>query len=248
MTGKTVRIGVGTPDGLRSSVWRVTPSKSDVYVAQGSGGNEKLSFHASGICRRAFTREYGTPKSLADRAMMKWNRAPTGPAGSGHFSYAATITVPTNFLSTVLKPERKPVIWVPPTPLNSSVVLEFFFTRESKIVVESHGAAQYRVLISYMPLHNGEAFVISAFRSEFAGQEIVLPASHGAKHDIVISSDDPTKSGRPIRITFFQDATETRPLLITEYGAYRTAKGTKYPERMGVLTRHGVFDRRGDSW
>ena len=62
------RYVIGRPGGARSNLWRVFSRKSDVYLITSGPGEkiEKLSFHEFGICRKAFTREYGTPPGLAD--------------------------------------------------------------------------------------------------------------------------------------------------------------------------------------
>jgi hypothetical protein len=36
------------------------------------GHIEKVSFHESGICRRAFTREHGAPSTMTDWVMNRW--------------------------------------------------------------------------------------------------------------------------------------------------------------------------------
>ena len=46
------------------------------------GGIEKFSFHASGICRHAFTEEEGPGDGEMDRVLQRWQREVPVPAGA----------------------------------------------------------------------------------------------------------------------------------------------------------------------
>jgi hypothetical protein len=70
------RLFVGSPGGPRSGVWQLVSKKGHLYVISGGmGGIQKISFHTQLICRQAFTKEYGTPPSLTNRALIEWRRA-----------------------------------------------------------------------------------------------------------------------------------------------------------------------------
>jgi hypothetical protein len=72
----SIRVAVGNSTGPRSSVWRIWTNKNEVYAAHRTLAHiEKLSFHSSGICRRAFTNEQGTTTTMTDRVIDKWRRA-----------------------------------------------------------------------------------------------------------------------------------------------------------------------------
>jgi hypothetical protein len=77
------RIAIGDKKGTRSAVWVVATAKNDVYAAhRTSQGIEKISFHQSRICRRAFTAEHGTPAGMTGRTISRWVRSETMPAGA----------------------------------------------------------------------------------------------------------------------------------------------------------------------
>src|SRR3990170_958990 len=110
-----LRFGVKSEDGYISNIWRLwITSPGDVYLTtRGMGGIEKYSFHQSGVCRSAFTKEYGTPSAMSDRAIFKWRRAETQPANSGRASRVAWIAFPTDFLSRITESSGKDIIWIP---------------------------------------------------------------------------------------------------------------------------------------
>jgi hypothetical protein len=230
-------------------MWRVWSKQSDIYLAHADRGNiEKLSFHRSGICRRAFTTEYGTPVTLPDRLMQRWMRTPGQMPGSENFHYAAVLAFPTDFLSTTLEPTtKKQMSWITPGPEHMTSFLELFFTREKIEVVETFCASAGRTLIGYTELPSGEIFVMSGHVEQWPGQEMVIPASHGSAQDIVVSPSDPDGTGRPVRLTMFNDAKPTSPFTIVEYGAYQVAAGVGWREGMGTLTRNAVIERSAGS-
>jgi hypothetical protein len=77
--GGTACFSAGNYDGPRGAVWVVQapPTSPDVYVgALGITGLQKISLHASGKWRYAWTREHA-PNVVppgTDRALLKWNR------------------------------------------------------------------------------------------------------------------------------------------------------------------------------
>jgi hypothetical protein len=139
-----VRFVVGTQDGARSNLWLVVVRRNDVYVSVArTGGVEKLSFHESGVCRKAFHPEYGLPEGLTDRATIKWKGAPTPVRGIRSASFVLEVGIATNTLSTALEPLRKKVTWIEPAPPEMTTVLSMFYTADSedKVVkaTEPHG-------------------------------------------------------------------------------------------------------------
>src|SRR5438132_10784740 len=78
-----VRFAVGAPDGLTSNSWRFwTTSAGDAYLARRDNfNNMKVSLHASGRWRMAFTSEAlaANPSLVpvgADRAWEVWDEPP----------------------------------------------------------------------------------------------------------------------------------------------------------------------------
>ena len=245
--GFVFRFAVGSEHGPRGSMWRLWSNQNEVYLAHADRGKiEKLSFHKSGICRRAFTNEYPTPNTLPDRLMQRWQRVPGQTPSTENFSYAAALVFPTDFLSTTLEPStKKEITWITPAPEHESVVVAFFFTREDEVDIKRVLTEEGKTFIGSAILPNGETFVMSGHVERFEGQEMLIPASHGSLHDMVISRSDPEATGRPVRFTMFRDGTAVMPLVVTEYGAFQVAigTGTRGREGMGVLTRDRVIER-----
>jgi hypothetical protein len=148
---------IGIPGGARSKLWRVFSQRNDVYVnTLGVGGVEKLSFHESGICRKAFTREHATPETSSDRATSKWRRAPTPPAGANLASFVFEVGVPTDYLSTAIEPPSKEVTWIAPAPPGLARGFIMYFTRESEETVRA-GIGNNGTLLSYTKLPMGDS-------------------------------------------------------------------------------------------
>src|SRR5262245_5705143 len=96
---KRLRVAIGEPSNRRSHLWRIWVRKSDAYVTTGGPSPTKFSFHESGICRDAFTAEFGAPPGMDDRAMKKWKRGPIPPPNTEQGCSVLEITIPTDFLS-----------------------------------------------------------------------------------------------------------------------------------------------------
>ena len=124
-----IRFAVRRPDNYISSLWRLWATRhGDVYLAVRShAGVAKYSFHQSGICRSAFTKEYGTPKKMNDRAVFEWKRVET-PINSENASRVAWIAFPTDFLSREIKKEQKNVTWVSAAPKGGATYFELAYT------------------------------------------------------------------------------------------------------------------------
>ncbi len=74
-----IRIAIGSPEAMQSSVWRFWSNKNEVYVAaRDIAGFQKISFHSSGIWRLAYVSE----KEISDplitdsdpRVIHRWKR------------------------------------------------------------------------------------------------------------------------------------------------------------------------------
>ncbi len=125
---QVVRLGVGNPDGRRSSVWRAWArrAKSDVYVTnQSIGGAVKLSVHAS-VMLVSFTSEYhdemlrlGTwtgPRNL--------EKLPRPVVRDDQAVQVARIVIPEQELRAMPRgpSEDKPIQWQrPPEPGDAAV-------------------------------------------------------------------------------------------------------------------------------
>ena len=219
------RLAIGTVDGARSSVWHFWSRNSEVYAAHGGmGGVEKFSFHTPNICRRAFTKEHGTPNTLTNRAMHEWLRDPTPPIGGKRVVRVLRVGFATDLLSTALKPPKRHNAWIKPAPAGGSTVLDLMFTRDSEAVLSQAISGEPpglgHTLIAYKQLPNGEAFCVTVWYSDKADKLLRMPASHGHKNDLIVHPNDPTLSGRPVRLTLFSNPTDGELMNVWELGAY----------------------------
>jgi hypothetical protein len=242
-----VRFAIGTPNGPRSSFWRVWSWGDDVYAATRSVAHiEKISFHASGFCRRAFTQERGTPATLTDRATIKWKRIPTPQRGEGRASLVFALTVPTDFLSTCIPPTSKPTEWITAAPAKHATIIEMFFTNETNAsVVRDFASFGERVLVRYDELPNGQSFAIATRSSRCENRELRVPASHHEQRDLLFSSEDPEDTGRPIRITMYEHPNDGDALIACELGGYYVNPEYRAGEALATLARGSIWDKSG---
>jgi hypothetical protein len=214
-----IRFGVKRPDGYESSVWKVWANKTgDAYVSMRSmTGIQKFSSHASGICRHAFTKEYGTPVSLSDRATLKWTRTLTPAAGSGEAAMPALLFIPTDYLSKPI-PHKGQIDWVEAAPPGMGTVVEFLYTSDDETVIEAAFAARgERHILAYARLNPAEAFFVVWHHTTYEGKGFRMTGR--GVNDIIISEDDPHETGRPIRVVI-GPRLDNRTVLLEDYGGY----------------------------
>jgi hypothetical protein len=217
-----LRLAVGSATSPQSSIWRIWTNGNDVYAAVRSMAHiEKLSFHQSGICRNAFTDAYGKPATLSDRATIKWKRAEVPPQGYGRASRVLLLAVPTNFLSVGRGSIRKPVTWIKPAPAGMATYIEFLFTREDALALQWLFAKRgLRTMIDFMPLPNGNNFVVCAHYDRWDERSVLVPASHQKKESLMFSAHDPKATGRPARLTTYNNPKDGDALIGQELGGY----------------------------
>lgn len=224
--GKNVadlRFGIKREDGFVSSIWRLWATKhGDIYLTtKGMGGIHKYSFHQSGICRSAFTSEYGIPKNMSDRAMHKWKRAPTPPFGSNNYSRLAWIAFPTNFLSRQMEDERKKINWIEAAPENMATYLELAIISETEKHVKHYMGLDRRVVL-FAALSNDEALMVIYSYGEYENRDISSPSASGSIFpNLLFSENDPKDTGRPIRILFGPEPSDNEALLLQELGGFK---------------------------
>ncbi|HRC70896.1 MAG TPA: hypothetical protein PK880_00005, partial [Candidatus Competibacter sp.] len=169
-----LRFAVRRADGYVSNIWRlwITPI-GDVYLSiRQMGGIEKYSFHKSGICRSAFTTEYGTPKTLQDRKMFGWRRLTTPERGSGQATRVIGIALPSDFLSRPQTSPIKKVVWIEAAPAGHATFIDMAYTNESKDQVDSAFHKNGRKLLSYTQLPGTEAFLVSSYHGEWENSDL----------------------------------------------------------------------------
>jgi hypothetical protein len=100
-----------------------------------------------------------------------------------------------------------------------------FFTREDALAVQWHFAMRgQRSLIDFMPLPNGEHFVVCAHYDRWENRNILMPASHHEKRDLMFSAHDPNGTGRPIRLFLSNNPKDGDYLKGQELGGYTISK------------------------
>lgn len=145
--GPGLRLAVGSLNE-RSSIWRVTALRNDVYItAAGLGQRIKLSLHESGVWRQAYLTEQlaieagavGKPEFNNDpRVMDRWEE----PEGDNGWMHALTVWVPHGHL-TPLPDERenakKPITFLPAPDPEHEVGLHFVIVRPDEGEIDPKG-------------------------------------------------------------------------------------------------------------
>lgn len=219
-----IRFGIKRPDGYTSKIWRLWITRiGDVYLCtKGMGGIIKYSFHKSGICRHAFTKEHGIPNTLTDRATIKWKKADTLPKGNGQASRVAWLSFPTDYLSRDIDVGKKKITWINAAPVGKSTFLEMCYTNEDKESILNAFQNNGRKLVSFTNLPNNEKFIINYYYHEWDNNDLKSPATDGSTFpDLLFSENDPKDTGRPVRIHGGPSPKDGDSLQITELGGYR---------------------------
>jgi len=219
-----LRFAIRRNDGYLSNVWRLWITRpGDVYLGVRShSGIWKYSFHTSGICRSAFTKEKETPATMKDRAMSKWKRAEAPLPGTGGASRVAWLAFPTDYLSRPIARPTKDIVWIPAAPRSRATFIEVAFTRESTAAVE--GALQSRgerVLLKYVALPTAESLIVMHYEGEWENRDLTSPHGAGSVFpEVVFSQDDPLQLGRPVRMCFGPPPNDGDALVLQEIGGH----------------------------
>lgn len=220
-----LRFGVKRSDGYISSIWRLWATRhADVYLAvKSQAGVMKYSFHRSGICRSAFTKEHGIPRALSDRAMFKWRREQTPVQGVNEASRVAWIAFPTDYLSREASKEKKKVTWVDAAPSGGVTHIELAYTAETEQSVrKAFRSKESRNLVRYVSLPTGEALIVVYYHGLWENTDLTSPASKDSIFpDLAFSASDPDDTGRPVRILFGKPPMDGDALILQELGGYR---------------------------
>lgn len=198
----------------------------DAYLASRQLAKiHKLSLHRSGICRSAFTSEHGTPASMPDRLMYKWQRNSIPPVGSGRGSRVVWIGIPTDYLSFRPDVDLTGHACVPPAPAGGATYFEVVFTAEPEQVVErSFASMPGRNLLLYAPTPDGHGLFLCWYHAEWQNQDLRMPGE--GVPDLVFSAADPLRTGRPVRLTMGKPPKDGDALVVTELGGYADSMNT----------------------
>jgi hypothetical protein len=240
-----LRLAIGDPENRRSNLWRIAAYKSDVYVICGGAAPAKFSFHESGICRDAFTREFGAPPGMQDRVMARWKRADIPPPNTGKACSVLEVAFPTDFLSTGLevasKPiSSKPISWLDAAAPGHSKCVELFFSSDTPDIVEALLQPAQRAAIAAFPLENRSWFYVTSHTIEFPGQEMRIPAVGNRKSDFLIKRQGVFPSSRSVRILVMNNPGDGDKMVAWEYGASVCEPG-EFQAIDGTLTPQQVY-------
>jgi hypothetical protein len=221
-----LRFCVRRNDRFISNLWRLwVTNAGDVYLStKGMGGIEKYSFHQSGICRSAFRSEYGTPPTMTDRLMFKWQRRETRIQPSGQASRVALIAFPSDYLSRPKEEYKKKIEWVAAAQSGAATYIELAYTYASEISLTKIFLGGQRSLLGYSRLPSGEAFFINYYHSDWINEDLRSPPSPSSSFpELLFSAEDPDDTGRPVRIRFGPAPKDGDALLLKELGGYAVA-------------------------
>jgi hypothetical protein len=129
-TKREVRIAVGSPTGRRSTVWKFSVQKNEIYIlSRMFGSDAKVSLHSSGECQWSATGAWVKKvpgRRNAERHITKW----VMPRPSGTTAlHVFQVRIPETELRTIdLTENLRSVEWLPIPPNGHSVSLECYIT------------------------------------------------------------------------------------------------------------------------
>ena len=162
-----VRFAVGSPDGPHGTTWRIWVNRNDVYVAARSAATDmKVSLHASGSWRAAFTERHMASENPListdrDRAVDRWNRPAEFATG---WTRAFTIVVPASEVvaSEVAIARADEIIWIDPLPdgwathFNVLLAAPDATGSEGRGYATAEGRENFTDVVTAIALENGE--------------------------------------------------------------------------------------------
>ena len=240
-----IRIGARSPDGRHSKVWRIFSVKDEVYALhRTSASAEKISFHSSRICRRAFVSGHPLPAGLNDRVLQRWTRAPTQPAGTEGAVKVLTIIFPQAHLSGGPETTKRVTWLVAPTSPNMAACAMLIYTNDSEGDVRALFARHGSALVAYHGLPNGEAIAILSY-----DHSLLLATALGVGDPtdpmVVVMPNYPTPAvARTTKVTLMNQPDELVCVELTGFKLGRQAAEQMYPDA-DRLERVQVIDRRG---
>jgi len=110
-----LRVAIGSPDGRRSTIWKFTAHRSEIYILSRMFGSDcKVSLHSSGQCQWSGTGQWvkkDPNRRNADRHFLKWS-APRPHGTSATLVFR--IRIPESELRHVdVEEDFAEVLWLP---------------------------------------------------------------------------------------------------------------------------------------
>jgi hypothetical protein len=120
------------------------------------------------------------------------------------------------------------------------------FTREDESIIRDQIAADApevsHRLVAYNRLPKGEAFCLTSWFSNQGEEDLVMPASHDEQRTLIISSEDPGATGRPVRFITQSNPKDGDMLCAWELGGYWATTAESNISRS--FTRKTVLSRQ----
>lgn len=170
---REVRIAVGGPNLRRSTVWKFSAHKSEIYIlSRMFGADSKVSLHSSGDCQWSCTDAWVKKvdgRKNADRHIAKWFVSrPTGNAATHVFQ----IRIPETELRVVdVVEDLGDVEWLPVPPKAHTVSLECYITPVSTSIPAFSSNLPLPHLFS-LPLADGRWFTVLHHVPRLDGKEL----------------------------------------------------------------------------
>jgi hypothetical protein len=170
---KEIRFAVGSREDLRSSVWRLWPSRNELYLAaRTTSGLSKISFHSSGICRFAVVETSPRPP------LVTWRRPQKGDPGvSADITTLFTIAVPAftlkNRLRDRLPAPSKPMTFLAPPDEGTKIIIRILLAKSTLTEddVRKRGKNKLVFIHGSIPMSRETVWLIS-FYEEFRWDEM----------------------------------------------------------------------------
>ncbi len=129
-----VRIAVGTPSGRRSTVWKFSVHKNEIYIlSRMFGSDSKVSLHSTGECKWSATGVWvkkAPGRKNSDRHIAKWVMPRPNESVALH---AFQVRIPETELRVIeLTENLSAVEWLPIPQKGHSVSLECYITPVSQ--------------------------------------------------------------------------------------------------------------------
>jgi hypothetical protein len=241
----SIRVAVGYAAGRHSTVWSIFSKNNEVYATHRTmGGIEKLSFHSSRICRRAYIDKRQLPPSMQDRVFNRWTRAETVPAGQGQAVAVLTVFFPEGHLSPDLPSTAKKAIWLPPPLPGEARFLQLLLTREKEKNLQKLFVNAGHFLVAYHGLPNGEAVAIRSWAHEFEQRDLIVEAGHGVQRDLVLPSHFEVGVDRHVGFTTYSQPDEMRCLELSGYWVTAGEARRRFPGA-DTFSRTTLVERSG---
>ena len=158
---KELRLGVGTPDGYRSTIWKFNIHKSEIYIlSRMFGSDSKVSLHSSGQCQWSRTGQWvkkDPNRRNAERHIMKWLAPrPYGSAANLIFR----IRIPETELRIVdIDEDLTEVLWLPVPSRGQTASFACYITPPS--LIDPTSSAQLPgVIVLSQALEDGHWFTV----------------------------------------------------------------------------------------